>query len=104
MNEARIAQYLDLIQKLLSCPSGEEPEQLLLIVRDSRGNPQQVYPFLRQNLDKLDLRLVEVLTAWSTNTFAQVETSQAIGIAADIGNLATLIKDFPLEAIYKVNL
>jgi len=171
MDENRAQAYLDLIQQLLDCPNGEEPQilqanselldgeflqtceqvatmlaeqgeenparflrnlasqlgeflgmrendhsdagapadrlnflmQLLLIVNDSQGNPQQVYPFLQQNLDQLDLQLAEILTAWATDTFPKVSATQANGIAADIGNLANLICQFPLGS-RRVNL
>jgi CHAT domain-containing protein len=158
MDENRAQAYLQLINALLTCPDGEEPEilqdnlelldqefllvceifaeklaeegeenaanflrnivsqlgqllgmsedgnldhvaflmQLLQTVSDSQGNPQQVYPFLRQNLDKLDLQLAEVLRAWANNTFAKVEATQANNIAADIGTLGNLIGQFPL--------
>jgi CHAT domain-containing protein/tetratricopeptide (TPR) repeat protein len=157
MDENRAQAYTNLIQQLLSCPNGQEPQilqdnsqlldaeflqvceviadnlaeegqenpanflrdlarqlgqflgmsqggdsdyisflmQLLQTVNDSEGNPEQVYPFLQQNLDKLDLQLVQILTAWAKDTFAQEEVTQAYNIAAFIGNLATLIQQFP---------
>ena len=70
--------------------------QLLQTVRDSKGNPQQVYPFLQQNLDKLDLQLVQILAAWAKDTFAKVEGRQAYNIAVYIVNLGNLIGQFPL--------
>jgi hypothetical protein len=143
MDENRAQAYTNLIQQLLSCPNGEEPQilqdnsqfldaeflqvceviadnlaaegqeipanflrnlarqlgqflgmnqggnsdyleflmQLLKTVSDSQCNPQQVYPFLRQNLDKLDLQLVQILTAWAKDTFAKVEATQAYNTA-----------------------
>jgi CHAT domain-containing protein len=70
--------------------------QLLQTVSNSQGNPQQVYPFLQQNLDKLDLQLVQILTSWANDTFTKVEAEQCNGIAAVIGNLANLVQQFPL--------
>jgi len=158
MDESRAQAYTNLIQQLLSCPNGEEPQilqanselldaeflqvceviadnlagegqenaadflrnlatqlgqflgmnqggnsdylaflkQLLKTVSDSQGNPQQVYPFLQQNLDKLDLQLVQILTAWAKDTFAKVEATQANYIAAVIVTLGNLIGQFPL--------
>ncbi|WP_449419221.1 CHAT domain-containing protein [Phormidium nigroviride] len=158
MDENRAQAYTNLIQQLLSCPNGEEPQilqanselldaeflmvcqiiaenlagegqenaanflrnlarqlgqflgmnqggnsdylefliQLLQTVSDSEGNPQQVYPFLQQNLEQLDLQLVQILTAWANDTFAKVEATQAYNIALDIFNLGNLIKQFPL--------
>ncbi|MCF3609107.1 CHAT domain-containing protein [Planktothrix agardhii 1033] len=156
MDETRAQAYTNLIQQLLSCPKGEEPQilqdnqelldrdlsqvlleesqhllqvgriqeaeflinlsQQLLIpgsphyerdyhsflmevlqtVSDAEGNPEQVYPFLQQNLDQLDLQLVQILTAWANDTFAKVETAQAYGIAAVIVTLGNLIQQFPL--------
>jgi CHAT domain-containing protein len=158
MDDSRTQTYRNLIQVLLTCPSGEEPQilqdnselldqgflqlckvvaenlaeegqenqadflralasqlgdffgmnqggnsdylaflkQLLKTVSDSQGNPQQVYPFLQQNLDKLDLQLVQILTAWAKDTFAKVEATQANYIAAVIVTLGNLIGQFPL--------
>ena len=158
MNENRTQAYIQLINALLDCPNGEEPQilqahselvdlgfmqacevfaetlaeggqensanflrnlasqlgefsgrsqdgnsdyvaflmQLLQTVSNSEGNPQEVYPFLQQNLDKLDLQLVQILTDWAKDTFEKVEATQANGIAAAIFNLGSLIKQFPL--------
>ncbi|MCC3584479.1 MAG: CHAT domain-containing protein [Oscillatoriales cyanobacterium] len=157
-NADRNSAYLQLINALLSCPNGEEPQilsansefldlgfmqaceavaaslaeqgeenganylrnlasqvgellgmreegnsdslaflmQLLQTVGDDQGNGQQVYIFLQQNLDKLDLQLVQILTAWANDTLAQVEGAQANGIATVIHNLGNLIQQFPL--------
>jgi|JI7StandDraft_1071085.scaffolds.fasta_scaffold00330_21 tetratricopeptide (TPR) repeat protein len=70
--------------------------QLLQTVSDSQGNPQQVYPFLQQNLDRLDLQLIKILTAWAKDIFAKVEATQAYNIAAVIFTLGNLIQQFPL--------
>src|SRR5919199_567367 len=70
--------------------------QLLQTVRDSQGNRQQVYLFFKQNLDKLDLQFVKILTAWAKDTFAKVEAAQANNIATVIVTLGNLIQKFPL--------
>ncbi|MGE5659078.1 MAG: hypothetical protein ACM37W_20995, partial [Actinomycetota bacterium] len=164
MNEERIQAYLNLIQQLLTCPSGEENQilnqsfdlvdggfvqvcelvaqqlqeenqagflrnlaqqvgeylnasggegretkgnateeeylnflmGLLQAISDSGGNPSVVYPLLKQNLDKLDLNLAQILQIWATQTFREIEEEQAFGIATVIGNFANLIQQFPL--------
>jgi hypothetical protein len=167
MNEERIQAYLNLIQQLLTCPSGEENQilnqsldlvdggfvqvceqvaqqlqeageenqagflrnlaqevgeylnssggegsenqcnatqeeyfnflmGLLQATSDSNGNPSVVYPLLKQNLDKLDLNLAQILQTWATQTLSEIESNQAFNVAAVIGNFANLIQKFPL--------
>ena len=157
MDEQRLAAYLQLIQALLECPSGEENdilnahrelvdadfvrvmeaeaenmaekgesnaaawlqnlaaylgnsvgntatpeeylsflEEVLQATSDSGGNPQVVYPILKQNFDKLDLNFAQILQACATSIFTEVTSEQAASIAVDIGNFGTLIQQFPL--------
>ncbi len=156
MDEQRLAAYLELIQALLECPSGEEddilnahrelvdadfvqvvevvaqnmaaegnsnaawlqnmaahlansvrstatPEEyfsflmeVLQATMESRGNPQVVYPILRQNFDKLDLNFAQILQAWAIATFTELTSEQAASIAGVIGEFGNLIQQFPL--------
>jgi len=62
-------------------------------------NPQLTYPFLAQNLDKLDENLINVLDIWAKNTLSSVETEEAAYIAGVIVNFSGLIEQFPLGNI-----
>ncbi|AFY81016.1 CHAT domain-containing protein [Oscillatoria acuminata] len=93
-------------------PSGGEPESretpahateedyfnflmdVLQATHDSQGNPSVVYPLLQQNLDKLDLKLADILHDLASQTLKQVEKNQAVIMAVDIGNFANLIQKF----------
>ncbi|MCL1465761.1 CHAT domain-containing protein [Argonema galeatum] len=155
MNEQRLQAYLNLINALLNCPSGEESEILnanrelvdaglvetmakeaemlsqrgdenaanylidvarqlaealglssssqldflltvLQATADSNGDPQVVYPLLKENLDKIDDKLAVVLEEWATAKLQEVESEIAQSIAADIGNFSNRIQQLPL--------
>ncbi|MEZ2239203.1 CHAT domain-containing protein [Microcoleus sp.] len=70
--------------------------EVLQATSDSGGNPQVVYPILKQNLDKLDLIFAQILPTWATSTFTEVTSELAASIAAVIVNLGNLIQQFPL--------
>jgi CHAT domain-containing protein len=70
--------------------------EVLQATQDSRGNPQVVYPVLKQNFDKLDLNLAQILQTWATSTFTEVTSEQAASFAAVIVNFGNLIQPFPL--------
>ena len=156
MDEQRLAAYLELIQALLECPSGEEYDilnahrelvdadfvqvmeavaanmaaegesnagwlqnlaallanyvrstatreeylsflmEVLQATNESGGNPQVVYPILRQKFDKLDLNFAQILQVWATSRFTEITSEEAIFIAAVIGEFGNLIQQFPL--------
>ncbi len=62
-------------------------------------NPQLIYPFLAQNLDKLDENLIQVLDDWARQTLTQVTPQQANSIATDIFYFSNFIARFPLRSI-----
>ncbi|MBC1196520.1 hypothetical protein H0901_14990, partial [Microcystis aeruginosa BLCCF158] len=62
-------------------------------------NPQVIYPFWAQNLDKLDDNLAQILDSWARQTLTQVTPEQAYSIAGDIVNFSDLIQQFPLGNI-----
>ncbi|TRU23956.1 MAG: tetratricopeptide repeat protein [Microcystis aeruginosa Ma_QC_B_20070730_S2] len=62
-------------------------------------NPQVIYPFWAQNLDKLDDNLARILDSWARNTLTQATPEQAYFIAVYIGNFSNLICQFPLGDI-----
>lgn len=59
-------------------------------------DPQQVYPLLEANLDKLDHHFAELLRSWAKAILPEAEPTQARRIAAQIGNLSIVIGRFPL--------
>jgi tetratricopeptide (TPR) repeat protein len=72
--------------------------EILEKVREN-PNPQVIYPFLAQNLDKLDENLINVLDNWAKNTLSSVETETATSIAGIIVNFSDLIQQFTLGNI-----
>src|SRR6476469_646860 len=58
--------------------------EVLQATSDSDGNPQVVYPILKQNFDKLDLNFAQILQSWATSKFTEVTSEEAASIAADI--------------------
>nr|NCS41314.1 tetratricopeptide repeat protein [Microcystis aeruginosa BS13-10] len=66
---------------------------------EENPNPQLIYPFLAQNLDKLDENLINVLDNWAKNTLSSVETETATSIAVVIFYFSNLIAQFPLGNI-----
>jgi len=62
-------------------------------------NPQVIYPFWAQNLDKLDDNLARILDSWARETLTQVTPEQAYAMAVDIGNFSSLIRQFSLGNI-----
>ena len=63
-------------------------KEVLQATMESEGNPQVVYPILKQNFDKLDLNFAQILQAWATSTFTEVTSEQALSIAGVIRPLA----------------
>jgi len=57
-------------------------------------NPKLIYPFLAQNLDKLDDNLIKILENWAQNTLESVETEESEYFAAVISMFSTLVRDF----------
>nr|WP_223210061.1 CHAT domain-containing protein [Microcystis aeruginosa] len=62
-------------------------------------NPQVIYPFWAQNLDKLDDNLAQILDSWARETLTQVTREEAFYIAAYIIFFSNLIQQFPLGNI-----
>jgi CHAT domain-containing protein len=70
--------------------------EALQITQDSKGDPQVVYPFLQENLDKLDNNLAKVLRDWATTRLISVNQETGRSIAGTISSFSHLIQDFPL--------
>ncbi len=62
-------------------------------------NPQVIYPFWEQNIDKLDENLIQILDSWAKNTLSSVNAKEAKDIAGVIGNFSILIQQFSLGNI-----
>ena len=63
------------------------------------SNPQVIYPFWAQNLDKLDDNLAQILDSWARETLTQATPEQAYSIAFIIANFSNLIQQFSLGNI-----
>jgi tetratricopeptide (TPR) repeat protein len=72
-------------------------ETLLEIV--GNPNPQVIYPFWAQNLDKLDDNLIHTLDGWAKNTLTSVKAEKAESLAGVIVDFSNLIAEFPLGNI-----
>ena len=83
--------------------------QVLRVTEESKGDSKVIYPFLQQNLDKLDDNFADILRNWATATFSEVEllnwatakfseveADVAESIALCIGQFSNCIKEFPL--------
>ena len=62
-------------------------------------NPQLIYPFWAQNLDKLDDNLARILDSWARNTLTQATPEQAYFIAVHIFYFSESIQQFTLGNI-----
>ncbi|AVQ72910.1 hypothetical protein B5D77_17730 [Microcystis sp. MC19] len=62
-------------------------------------NPQVIYPFWAQNLDKLDYNLAQILDSWARERLTQATPEQAYFIAIVIFYFSALIQQFPLGDI-----
>ncbi|MBD2337430.1 CHAT domain-containing protein [Calothrix sp. FACHB-156] len=70
--------------------------ETLRLVIESDSEPQTVYPFLNNNLDKLDQRCSRELQEWSKTNLSRHESQEAKKIAAGIANLSNILQNFPL--------
>ncbi len=70
---------------------------LLLKISQSYADKKIIYPLLQDNLDKLDLNFAILLRHWAKNYFAggSFPDAQTLAAAKAIGNLGTLIGQFP---------
>ncbi|MFM6202881.1 MAG: hypothetical protein ACKPE1_27735, partial [Dolichospermum sp.] len=62
-------------------------------------NPQFIYPFWAQNLDKLDDNLINILDSWAKNTLSSAKAEEAQYIGAVIVYFSNLMAQFPLGNI-----
>jgi CHAT domain-containing protein len=82
--------------------SGDTESQLKFLmtifqaIAESSGNPQVIYPLLRDNLTLLDESLIPMLKAWHQTTSADVDVDGKQFLAAVLNTFANLIAQFPL--------
>ncbi len=62
-------------------------------------NPQVIYPFWAQNLDKLDDNLIYIFDSWAKKTLSSAKAEESQYIAGDIINFSDLIQQFLLGNI-----
>ncbi|MDE5112762.1 MAG: tetratricopeptide repeat protein, partial [Trichodesmium sp. St15_bin1_1] len=71
--------------------------QVLRVTAESKGDSKVIYPFLQQNLDKLDDNFADILRNWATAKFSEVEADVAESIALCLVQFSSiLIEQFPL--------
>jgi tetratricopeptide (TPR) repeat protein len=83
-------------------PNQQEYVRFLMETRQKiseNPNPQVIYPFWAQNLDKLDDNLAQILDSRETKKLTQVTREQPYFIAGVIVNFSNLICQFPLGDI-----
>ncbi|MEH2093490.1 MAG: CHAT domain-containing protein [Nostoc sp.] len=71
-------------------------QRLLQIISESNADEQVVYPFLAENVGKLNEHLAEVLRLWATNKLTELQPGEAQLLATDISNFSRLLTRFPL--------
>lgn len=58
-----------------------------------------IYPFLTENLDKLDQSLIVILEKWAKRTLRSCDLEESYNFAIYISNFSDLIQEFPLGNI-----
>jgi hypothetical protein len=73
-------------------------EEILQVAYDKDCNPQIIYPLLAKNLDKLDENFTTIFQDWAAQELSKVKPAgmETQWIAITIGELSTLISNFPL--------
>ncbi|MCL1472063.1 tetratricopeptide repeat protein [Argonema antarcticum] len=62
-------------------------------------DPQVIYPFWAQNLDKLNDNLIQILDSWAKNTLSSVAPKESEYIADVIFDFSSLIEQYSLGSI-----
>jgi tetratricopeptide (TPR) repeat protein len=119
MNEQRSQDYLNLLDTLPGCPSGEEAEilndnrdlidsglveatylnflfQVLRAMAYSKGDSQLAYLLLQAKLELLDDYFAQVLRIWTTTTLAKLKPINAQRIARYIVIFSNWIQSYSL--------
>ncbi len=96
----QLAQALGLLDNELIETTNTPQDYLNFLMKllqkvDENPNPQVIYPFLQQHLDKLDDTLIEILKIWARERLASATKEDSVSIAVIIGNFSNLVQDFP---------
>jgi hypothetical protein len=73
--------------------------QLSSLIDKNRFNPEAVYTFCQNNLDKLDENFGEFLDQWATNIFSNLHPQKAQFTAAVVLIFGNLINEFPFGSL-----
>ena len=73
--------------------------QLSSLIDKNRFNPEAVYTFCQNNLDKLDENFGEFLYQWATNIFSNLHPQKAQFTAAVVLMFGNLINEFPFGSL-----
>jgi CHAT domain-containing protein len=73
--------------------------QLSSLIDKNRFNPESVYTFCQNNLDKLDENFGEFLYQWATNIFSNLHPQEAQFTAAVVLVFGNLINEFPFGSL-----
>jgi CHAT domain-containing protein len=73
--------------------------EVLRTTAESKGETQQVYPLLQDNLDKLNDAFAFLLRDWAMATLSEIESEESQSIARVIFSFSYLIAQFPLGSI-----
>ncbi|NET83567.1 MAG: hypothetical protein F6J94_17065, partial [Moorea sp. SIO1F2] len=79
-----------------SDPQFEFLLEVIQAIEDSRGDEQVVYPLLAANTDKINDRLAKLLHVVGTSILEKGEIYETALLLGYIGDLSTLIAQFPL--------
>ncbi|MFM6073627.1 MAG: hypothetical protein ACKPB9_18905, partial [Dolichospermum sp.] len=105
MNMAQqLAQALGLLDNATTESENTSDEYLNFLIEtlqkiSENPNPQVIYPFWEQKLDKLNDNLVRILDSWARERLTQVTLEEAEYIAEVIFYFSNLIQQFPLGNI-----
>ncbi|MFM6517701.1 MAG: tetratricopeptide repeat protein, partial [Microcystis panniformis] len=105
MNMAQqLAQALGLLDNATTESENTSDEYLdflmeTLLKISENPNPQVIYTFWAQNLDKLDDNLINILDSWAKNTLSSINTEQSYSVARVIVYFSNFIQQFPLGNI-----
>jgi hypothetical protein len=86
MNEQETQVYLQFLLELLQKINTDSSREF-------------IYPFLTENLDKLDQNLIVILEKWVKRTLRSCDLEESYNFVVYISNFSDLIQEFPLGNI-----
>jgi tetratricopeptide (TPR) repeat protein len=91
-----IAEYLPSLSQEDSPAYGQFLREVLQATITSGGDPRKLYPLLKENRDKLDDKLAQLLQRWATTILEDAKLDEAKYLAAVIVEFSRLTQQFPL--------